>query len=218
MSEGDQYKKLLYILIGSGPKPLAGYSDKEGDFIHDAENQLGRCQKNQSASITTDTWKIFYENIDNVTYLVMTMPQYPMAAAVSCIESLKKEFSSDLHGRNFANVKNLGLNDEMGKKLKMKFEYYNENPDIVSNSLENLKGAMAQYKTEVFKAAKELDDRGEKLKEIQDKAEKLENSSFQFKKSSIKVRKLECGKKVWTIVGIVAVILIIIVIIIACVA
>ena len=218
MSDDDPMKKILFILIGSGSKPLAGYREQDGDWKHDAENQLGRCQKNQSASITTDNWKIYYMNTDNITYLVMTLPAFPMAAAVSCIESLKKEFSDTLSGRNFATVSKYGLDDELKEKIKMKFKYFNENSQIVSSSLENLKGAMGQYKQEVFKAAKELNERGDKLRDMQDKAEKLENDSFQFKKSAIKVRKLECSKKVWTIVGIIVLILIIILIIVLCVS
>ena len=210
----DENKKLLYILIGSGPKPLAGYGEKTGDFVRECENQLGRCQKNKSASITFENCKIFYENVDNVTYLLMTMPAYPLSAGVSCIESLKKEFSTELHGRNFSVVDNYGLNKEMKQRLKMKFDYYNENTEIVSEKLENLKGVMNQYQVQVSKAAKELNERGELLNEMQNKAKDLENDSFNFKKGAIKVRKVECSKKVWSIVAIIVVILIVVLIIV----
>ena len=210
----DENKKLLYILIGSGPKPLAGYGEKTGDFVRECENQLGRCQKNKSASITFENCKIFYENVDNVTYLLMTMPAYPLSAGVSCIESLKKEFSTELHGRNFSVVDNYGLNKEMKQRLKMKFDYYNENTEIVSEKLENLKGVMNQYQIQVSKAAKELNERGELLNEMQNKARDLENDSFNFKKGAIKVRKVECSKKVWSIVAIIVVILIVVLIIV----
>ena len=210
----DENKKLLYILIGSGPKPLAGYGEKTGDFVRECENQLGRCQKNKSESITFENCKIFYENVDNVTYLLMTMPAYPLSAGVSCIESLKKEFSTELHGRNFSVVDNYGLNKEMKQRLKMKFDYYNENTEIVSEKLENLKGVMNQYQVQVSKAAKELNERGELLNEMQNKARDLENDSFNFKKGAIKVRKVECSKKVWSIVAIIVVILIVVLIIV----
>ena len=210
----DENKKLLYILIGSGPKPLAGYGEKTGDFVRECENQLGRCQKNKSASITFENCKIFYENVDNVTYLLMTMPAYPLSAGVSCIESLKKEFSTELHGRNFSVVDNYGLNKEMKQRLKMKFDYYNENTEIVSEKIENLKGVMNQYQIQVSKAAKELNERGELLNEMQNKAKDLENDSFNFKKGAIKVRKVECSKKVWSIVAIIVVILIVVLIIV----
>ena len=210
----DENKKILYILIGSGPKPLAGYGEKTGDFVRECENQLGRCQKNKSASITFENCKIFYENVDNVTYLLMTMPAYPLSAGVSCIESLKKEFSTELHGRNFSVVDNYGLNKEMKQRLKMKFDYYNENTEIVSEKLENLKGVMNQYQVQVSKAAKELNERGELLNEMQNKARDLENDSFNFKKGAIKVRKVECSKKVWSIVAIIVVILIVVLIIV----
>lgn len=55
----DEDKKILYILIGSGKKPLAGYGAYKGDFIQVCEVQLGRCKTNQSASISTGDYKIF---------------------------------------------------------------------------------------------------------------------------------------------------------------
>ena len=208
-------KKLLYILIGSGSKPLSGYSDQTGDFILLCESQLERCQKNQSASITSEHFKIFYENIDNITYLLMTTPEYPIAAAVSCIESLKKEFSDDLHGRNFSTLDNYGLNNEMKQKIKMKFEYYNKNTEIVSENLESLRDAISQYHQEVLSAAKELDERSKNLEELQSTAQGLENGSYNYAKAAFRVKKKECCKSVWTKVAIAAIILIIIAIILA---
>ena len=35
----DEDKKILYILIGSGKKPLAGYGAYKGDFIQVCEAQ-----------------------------------------------------------------------------------------------------------------------------------------------------------------------------------
>ena len=102
----------------------------------------------------------------------------------------------------------------MKQRLKMKFDYYNENTEIVSEKIENLKGVMNQYQIQVSKAAKELNERGELLNEMQNKARDLENDSFNFKKGAIKVRKVECSKKVWSIVAIIVVILIVVLIIV----
>ena len=157
MSEDD--KKIIYILIGSGRKPLAGYGQYKGDFIQICENQLGRCKQNQSASINTGDYKIFYQNENNVTYLLMTMPVYPLSAAVSCIESLKKDLADVLTGRNFNAIGDYGLNNELQEKLKMKMEYYNNNTEIVSDSIQGLKNEMMKFKDEVFKAAESLNER-----------------------------------------------------------
>ena len=217
MSDDD--KKIIYVLIGSGRKPLAGYGLYKGDFIQICENQLSRCKQNQSASINTGDYKMFYQNEDNVTYLIMTMPSYPVAAAVSCIESLKKEIGPDLKGRNFNVASDYGLNSELQEKLKMKFEYYNENTEVVSDNIQELKGVMMKYKDQVFQAAESLNERGDLLNEMQNKARDLETDSYSYKNNATKVKNAECRKKatyIGIIVGIVAVIVLIIVLVIYC--
>ena len=212
MSDDD--KKIIYILIGSGRKPLAGYGLYKGDFIQICENQLGRCKQNQSASINTGDYKMFYQNEDNVTYLLMTMPIYPLSAAVSCIESLKKEFGSDLHGRNFNAIGDYGLNNELQDKLQMKFEYFNKNTEIVSDSIQGLKNEMMKFKDEVFKAAESLNERGDLLNEMQNKAKDLESDSYSYKKNAKGVKDAECRKKacyIGVICGVVAAIVLIVV-------
>ena len=217
MSDDD--KKIIYVLIGSGRKPLAGYGLYKGDFIQICENQLSRCKQNQSASINTGDYKMFYQNEDNVTYLLMTMPSYPVAAAVSCIESLKKEIGPDLKGRNFNVASDYGLNSELQEKLKMKFEYYNENTEVVSDNIQELKGVMMKYKDQVFQAAESLNERGDLLNEMQNKARDLETDSYSYKNNATKVKNAECRKKatyIGIIVGIVALIVLIIVLVICC--
>ena len=212
MSEDD--KKIIYILIGSGRKPLAGYGQYKGDFIQICENQLGRCKQNQSASINTGDYKIFYQNENNVTYLLMTMPVYPLSAAVSCIESLKKDLADVLTGRNFNAIGDYGLNNELQEKLKMKMEYYNNNTEIVSDSIQGLKQEMMKFKDEVFKAAESLNERGDLLNEMQNKAKDLESDSYSYKKNTKGVKEAECRKKacyIGVICGVVAAIVLIVV-------
>ena len=213
----DDNKKIIYILIGSGRKPLAGYGQYQGEFIQVCEDQLGRCKPNQSACINTGDYKIFYMNENNVTYLLMTMPIYPLSAAVACIESLKKELADELGKINFNDVGDYGLNNELKEKLRLKLEYYNENTDIVSDSLQNLKNKMMEYKDEVLKAAESLNERGEYLNEMQNKASDLENSSFKYRDLAGDVRRKECRKKACTIGIICGVVGAIILIIVLCV-
>ena len=210
MSENEnENKMILYILIGSGSKPLAGYSHLKGDFIQACESQLSQCKKNQSAAVSYGDYKICYENTENITYLIMIGSAYPMAAVVSCIESLKKEFADFLRDKNFASIENYGLNKDMQKKLKEKFEYFNENTHLVSEKIEQLKNSMASYKDEVFRAADSLNLREDLLNDMNERAENMANESLTYKLGAIKVKKLECGKKAWTIIGIIIVVLII---------
>jgi len=213
----DENLKIIYILIGTDSKPLAGYGQFQGEFIQTCERQLRNCKKNNSAAITHSEYKIYYQNEDNITYLVMTITTYPMAAAVACIESMRKEFGTMLHGRNFAGVKDYGLNSELKDKIKMKYEYYTENTEIVDEKLQSLKEAMMKFKDEVVKAADALNERGDLLNEMQNKAKDLEQDSYSFKKGAIKVRRTECKKKacyIGIILGIIAIIVLIIVLIV----
>ena len=156
-------------------------------------------------------------NENNVTYLLMTMPIYPLSAAVACIESLKKELADELGKINFNDVGDYGLNNKLKEKLRLKLEYYNENTDIVSDSLQNLKNKMMEYKDEVLKAAESLNERGEYLNEMQNKASDLENSSFKYRDLAGDVRRKECRKKACTIGIICGVVVAIILIIVLCV-
>ena len=215
----DDENKIIYILIGTGRKPLAGYGLYKGDFIQICENQLARCRQNQSASINAGDYKMFYQNADNVTYLLMTIPSYPVAAAVSCIESLKKEIGPDLQSKNLNTISEYGLNLELQEKLKMKFEFYNENTDVVSDNIRELQGVINKYKDQVFQAAESLNERGDLLNEMQNKARDLETDSYSYKNNATKVKNAECRKKatyIGIIVGIVALIVLIIVLVICC--
>ena len=44
---------------------------------------------------------MFYQNENNVTYLLITMSIYPLSAKALFIKSLKKEIADGLSGRNF---------------------------------------------------------------------------------------------------------------------
>ena len=132
---------IFHILIGSGTKPLAEYSPFQTELIKECEKQLSHCTQGSSAITKTD-YKIYYLNENNITYMIMTNTNYPMPAAVACLESMKKEYGNILNGRNFSKLNNYGLNSEFKEKLKMKYEYYNENTDIVDEELEKLKDGL----------------------------------------------------------------------------
>ena len=210
----DEDLKIIYILIGFESKPLAGYGEFEGEFIQICERQLKNCKENNSACITHNDYKIYYQNENKITYLIMTVPSYPMPAAVACIEGLRKEIGAELSGRDLEGMKDYGLNSELKEKLKMKYEYYTENTEIVDEKLEELKKEMMKFKDEVVKAADALNERGDLLEEMQAKATNLVNDSYEFKDKATQVRKTECKKKVIYIVVIAVIVVVIIGIII----
>ena len=202
-------KKLIYILIGSGKKPLASYSEFMGEFIQTCQQTLGQVTPNSSVAINYGDYMIYYMDENNITYMLMTRTLFPKATAVGCIESLKKEFQDNLYGRDFSDTPEYGLNDELKEKLKMKFEYYNENPEVTSEAIETLKTELLKMKDQVFSAHIELQNRGEKIQEMTQKAEQLQLASESYKQGAIKVRKAESKKKVWIFIGTTAAVLII---------
>ena len=211
----DDKKNLFFILIASGTKPLASYSQFTGDFIQTCENFLQKVKPNKSSSVNYGEFFIFYNNEDNITYLIMTAPTFPKATAVGCIESLRKEFHDVLYGRDFENTQEYGLSDELKEKLKMKFDYFNEHPEVSSESIERLKVEINKMNEEVIKANEQLLVRDQKMIEMENKAEQMKDASSAYKAGAIKVKKKESRNRIWVYLGIILAILIIIYIIIA---
>ena len=203
-------KKLLYILIGSGPKPLASYSIFTGDFIQTCESYLKQVTPKASASVNCGDFYIYYMNQDNITYLIMTGTTFPKATAIGCLDSLKKELSNSLVGRNFNNTLEYGLSEELKPKLQMKFEFFNENTDVSSEALQNIKNEMMKMKEEVFKANEELHIRDGKLSEMENKAVELKDASSSYKQGAIKVKKETTKRKCLIYLGLILVVLLII--------
>ena len=83
----------------------------------------------------------------------------------------------------------------------MKFDYYNENTDIVSESLQNLKNEIIKMNDQVNIARKELMERGEKVGELENKSNGLKEASVSFKQGAIKLRKSTTKKKIYIYLG-----------------
>ena len=204
---------IYLILIGTGSKPLARYSPLVGEFIDICENQLNHCKRNKCVTKTNRNYKIFYLNKNDITYMIITSVSYPFPAAISLLESMEKEFGPLLVKKDLKAIDNYGLDKELKDKLKMKFEYYLENPDTVDEKLNDLKKDLKnKYNQDMKIAIDALHERAEDS--ILRRNESLRVNAFKFKKMSSPVISLECKMKIWytiIIVGIVACIAIIIV-------
>ena len=174
----------------------------------ECEQQLKQCKPNSSAAFVFENYKICYQNVDNITYMVMTSKTYPNPATVVCLDSMIKDYKEKFISRNVSILKAHELDYEFKESLQKKLEYYTNNPDIVDQKVQDLKEVMMQYKEEVFKAQDELIQRGELLNKLEDNSENLVNSSFSFKQGAINVRKTECRRKMWYIIVLAVVIII----------
>ena len=81
----------------------------------------------------------YYNNEDNVTYLMMTELSYPRATALGCLDSIKNEFTKQFRSLDFSDVSNFGLNSQFKSKLQKKYDYYNKNKDVIDEKSELLK-------------------------------------------------------------------------------
>ena len=131
----------------------------------------------------------------DISYLIMAESLFPKSIAIVCIESIKKEFQSTFMGKNFENEIELGLNKEFQEKLKMKYEYYNENIDLSKEVLQQLKG----HVKEMEQAFNLLNQRKDEINTMTQKAESLELNSKEFYKAAKKVQKAEKKEKLFYI-------------------
>ena len=193
----DDFKKILIILIGSGKKPLANYSQYQSkEFVSITESMLkGNKITKELKIIKQDEIHIYSQEVNNISYIVLTTDKFALTAGAGCIESLINEIGPLLQGRNFNKIKDYGLNDELKEKLKMKFEYFNENPDFISSEHEAMKNEITRNRDMLFKASESLNERGNILQYMENKAKILENDSYNYKEAVKKVRENECTRK-----------------------
>lgn len=188
---------ILYILIGSEKKPLANYSKYISDeMTNQAESFLnkGSAQK-QMDRIKTEYYCIFSQEVNNITYIVLTTNNFPLPAGASCVESLIKDIGPLLQGRNFKKIKKYGLNDELSKIIKTKFDFFNENTDYISEEHYTLKNELTKQRDYIFQAAQNYDERRNYLDEITKKQKDLEADSYNYREKHKKYKEEQCRKK-----------------------
>ena len=201
---------IIYALVGYGGKPLASYSEFKGTFQKTCQNYLHSIEANSSGGYRVDDYFIFYINENGISYLIMTDINYSKGSALSCLESIKKEFLSSFADVDLDSVEEFGLEKDFKAKLKMKYEYYNENKNVINESTQKLLDEIFKMKEDVINASDFLNEREDKLNNVNNKAEKLAESSYKYKTSATKVRKSTQKKKVWIILGIVLAVLVIV--------
>ena len=212
-------KKIIYILIAKNQLPLAGYSEHTGEFVQTCENMLPKVKKESSAAINLGTgFIIVYINENDITYMIMAGSLFPKLTAIGCIESIKKEFQSTYIGRDFDSEAEYGLNEEFKDKLEMKYKLFNENTEISSEVVHNLKEEILKMRDEVYEASNLLNQREDEINNMNAKAEALAVESEQLRKGARQVRKSETKKKIylWLGLGGVGILIIYFIICMAC--
>ena len=196
---------IIYSLVGFGDKPLAAYSEYKGTFQKTCQNYLHSVEANSSGGYTIDDYCIFYINENGITYLIMTDLKYSKISALSCLESIKKEFLSSFADKDLESLQEFELDKEFKPKLKMKYEYYNENKEVANESTQKLKDEVFKMNDDVSKVLDLLNVRGDKAVEV-NKANNLAERSYKYKSAAKKTNE---KKKIFYIIGIILILLII---------
>jgi hypothetical protein len=202
----SEKSNLMLIMIGSNKKPLAIYTPFTGEFVNTCETTLTQIIPNSSASINCGDNLIYYINENNITYLIMTNNKYPRETAIGCMESIKNEFKDILAEKNLSNINEYELTSEFSEKLKMKYELFDQNPNISKENLEN------NIKIELNKVQNDEDDKENEqlnIKEEKKKSDDMGRESQRYKSGAIKVKTMPCKKKVCIGIGIILILLII---------
>ena len=207
--------RIIYALVGKGALPLSGYSNYTGTFDQTCINYLPKIGPGTCAAVKMENdYILYYKNANNITYMIMTDGLYPKIAALSCLDSIQKEFENNITEDDLEGISSFGLDNKFKTKLRMKFDYFNENTDVSDERLGKLKDELNKMKDEVLNASGLLEERGTKLQNLDEKADALSRSSNNFYSHSKKVRRAEMMKKFKIIGGIVLVLAIIILVIV----
>ena len=201
---------LICIFVAKKNKALAYYTICKGFFNQICEKILKKLKKNSLSKTEYNEQMIYYYDENEKTYIILTDSSYYQNTAISCLESLNKEFGDILDDTDIDNIEEYGLSQQFEEKLKMKYDFYNTNSDIVSENIQNLQIEMINFKDEVYKLNEELNERGQKIEEIENKAEKLANDADSYIKGAKKVKKKESKRKWWYSIAIIFIILIIV--------
>ena len=212
----DQDDKIIYSLIAKHDKPLVEYSNFTGTFNEACLNLLKKIEDNSSKAVKVGDFIIFYLNENGLTFMIMTGKQYPKTTAIGCLQSIKTEFNSTYEGRDFEGELRYGLDSksEFKEKLRLKFEYFNENKDVADDKIEKLKNEMSKMKDEVVEASGLLNERGKNIEILGEKAETLSRDSGTYYRQSKRVKRAEYMKKIKYYIILAVIVLIIIYIII----
>lgn len=210
--------QIIYSLIAKGEKPLVEYSHHTGTFNQVCLNYLKSITPNTSKAIKVDEYCIFYINQNYITYLIMTGKSYPKETAIGCLKSIQREFESTFPGRDFNGELSYGLNENFRDKLKLKYDYFNENIDVSDDKLGELKEQLNLMKEDVIAASGLLDERGQKIEVLDSKADILSRDSYTYYRQSKRVLDVErCKKLKWKIIiGVAIVVAIYLIFSIAC--
>ena len=209
---------IIYSLVAYGEKSLAQYSEYKGTFQKTCQNYLHSVESNTSAGYKIDDYFIYYINENGITYLILTGSKYSKGSALSCLESIKKEFLSSFADTNFEEIEEFGLDKEFKPKLKMKYEYFNENKDVVNESTQKLVDEIFKMKEDVLNASELLNERADKIEKVNNTAEDLAEDSHKFKKVASQVKKETNKRKIYFTIGIVSSLLVLayVIVCIAC--
>lgn len=156
-----------------------------------------------------DRYIFYYSNIEKLTYVVACTTDYPQESAFLFLEEIIALFNQKVKQEYLTNDPSPNCIEKYFKEtLQEKIDHYNKNPkkDVVDSLTEQLIG----FKNTVMEANENLLQRGQEIEVIENKAAQLREDSKFYQISSLKVKKNESIKKVWTTIALIFIVLLLI--------
>ena len=182
-------KKILNLQISKGSKPLAEY--KENNDVDYSKLY----QKFLSKEIFIyDRAIIFDENIcfsfikeSDILFSLIATQDFPIVSLFGCLHSIRKEFDCRYCGRKFENEPKYGLNKEFELQLKMKLNFFNENPYCPNENYKYLLIEQKNFIKEIINVIETEIEKEEEIRELNKKEEAKKSNWEIIKKKKIKI-------------------------------
>lgn len=200
---------IIYTLIAYEKIILTDFSELHGNFQQNSMKILDKVQKNASASIDYQSYKFNYLDMNDLTIMSFNNKEFPLDVIYcflkAVLEDFLKIYSIDEIKVNYKSHYSLTSYTE---RLSGLMKNYNSNPECKDN-LTILSKQIIEFKNNVIRADKFLNQREDILQNIIVQSENLKTDSEVYYKSSKKVKKSACcNRTVFIIAGIIILLLI----------
>jgi vesicle-associated membrane protein 7 len=199
---------IIYGLIAKDTKPLCDYSEYKGTFSSVCIKALSKCSEMKGV-LTIENYNLYYKKDAKLTFMLMCEKGYSEEGALQCIDSIIKQFQSQITSLNYDNEPIYSLNSTFQQKLRMLIEKYND-PKNVKNVVSQLTNDLLDMHRQVINTADIVNERGDSINMIVTKSEQLSRDSYTFQQTAKRVKYYEKCKKIKLYAVIAAIVILII--------
>lgn len=204
--------KLLYCVVARGTTVLAEQSYVTGNAPQIALRILEKLpQEDTRISYAQDQHMYHVLVSDGISFLVMAEEALGRRVPFAFLEDVSQRFFGS-YGATCREAVAYEYNTEFSQVLAQRADYYSSDP--AADTINRVRGEIAQVKDVMIENIAKVLDRGEKLDLLVDKTELLQGEAFAFRREAKRARRVMWWKNVrmWFIMaGCVAAVIMIIV-------